>query len=211
MLYLFTGADRERARFAVQATVMKRAAGAELVRITDTNSIADLEMALRGVGMFGGKRALFLDNVLDNGEMIAYLLPRLEAIAERSEITLMYQSDLSAALRKQLEKYAERSEKFELKKEEERTTIFDLANALRRNDKKVLWVSYMRELSKGETPEAILGVLFWGAKREFLESRGAAKIRAAALVASLAELPHESRREGVDLEYALERFVLSEH
>ena len=35
------------------------------------------------------------------------------------------------------------------------------------------------------------------------------KERAKKLIALLAELPHETRRRGVELEYALERFVLS--
>ena len=33
--------------------------------------------------------------------------------------------------------------------------------------------------------------------------------RAKKLIAELAELPHEARRNNFDLEYALERFVLS--
>ena len=89
--------------------------------------------------------------------------------------------------------------------------MFALANALRRADKKALWVGYQRELAKGGAPEAILGVLFWAAKDMFIKSKEGTREsnRAKKLVAELAELPHEARRNGFDLEYALERFVLS--
>jgi hypothetical protein len=45
----------------------------------------------------------------------------------------------------------------------------------------------------------------------FLKSRVGSpeRTRGAALIASLAELPHDSRRRGEDLEYALERFLLT--
>ena len=65
----------------------------------------------------------------------------------------------------------------------------------------------MQEIAKGGAPEAIHGVLFWGAKDAFLKSGGTdARIRQ--LVADLAALPHEARRRGEDMEYALERFIL---
>ena len=108
-----------------------------------------------------------------------------------------------------IEKYAERSERFDLKKEKsDGGEIFALANALRRADKKALWVGLMRELSRDNAPEAIHGVLFWGAKQMCMQARGPAVGGAARLVATLAALPHESRRKGVELEYALERFAL---
>jgi hypothetical protein len=69
---------------------------------------------------------------------------------------------------------------------------------------------------RDEAPEAIHGVLFWGAKDMFLKSLPAGRQdasaeheRAGTLVAELSELPHEARRRGFDLEYALERYILS--
>jgi hypothetical protein len=54
------------------------------------------------------------------------------------------------------------------------------------------------------------GTLFWAAKQMVLKPRGASdSLRGKKLVAELAALPHEARRSGEDLEYALERFVLS--
>lgn len=43
----------------------------------------------------------------------------------------------------------------------------------------------------------------------FLKSSGAARMRASQRIAELAELPHEARRRGYDLEYALELYLLT--
>ena len=78
-------------------------------------------------------------------------------------------------------------------------------------DKKKLWVGYQQELSLGNATEAIHGTLFWGVKQALLNARDAQNVqRSKRLLAELAELPHESRRHGEELEYALERFILSE-
>jgi hypothetical protein len=113
---------------------------------------------------------------------------------------------LDAATRKILEKYAHTSERFDMPKAAEDKTIFKLADALHGGDKKALWVGLMREYAKGSAPEAVHGLLFWGAKQMCMRSNSP---RARTLVAILAELPHEARRRGEDMSYALERFVLS--
>ena len=47
-----------------------------------------------------------------------------------------------------------------------------------------------------------------GGKDGFLKSSGAARERAGKLIAELAELPHEARRNGFEMEYALEHYIL---
>ena len=185
--------------------------GADVVRITDANSVEDLNASMQGGGMFGGKRVLVFEGVCVNPELCEILLESLERLSQSDEEVFVYEEKLLADLRKKLEKYAESVEKFEAPKKERDASIFVMANALRAGDKKALWVGYMREIAKGSAPEAIHGVLFWGAKDIFLKSgeNTAARTRAANLVAQLAELPHAARRRGEDLEYALERFTLS--
>ena len=183
--------------------------GTEVIRITDAHTVADLKSALEGAGMFGGVRTVVLEGVWGNEEMRAVAEGSLQRMRDSDEHFFIFEEKLDAATRKTIEKYAEDSKKFDAVKQKESNTIFALANALRSRDKKALWVSYQRELA-GSAPEAIHGVLFWGAKQALLAARGAKDIeRAQKLVAHLAELPHESRRRGVELEYALERFVLS--
>ena len=123
----------------------------------------------------------------------------------------IFETSPDADTRRTIEKYSATKNRFDAPKKEKDNSVFALANALRRADKKALWVGYQRELAKGGAPEAILGVLFWAAKDMFIKSKEGTREsnRAKKLVAELAELPHEARRNGFDLEYALERFVLS--
>lgn len=211
MLHLYLGTDREKARSKMNAAVEKVAKKAEIVRITDAHTAEDLKAALRGGGMFAAKRVLVFEGVCSNPDLCEVFLDSLESLSKSEDEVFIFEEKPLADVRKQLEKYAETVEKFDAPKRERDGSIFEIANALRKRDKKALWVSYMREIAKDAAPEAIHGVLFWAAKDMFLKSGrdAAGRSRAAALVASLAELPHEARRRGEDLEYALERFVLS--
>lgn len=210
MLHLYLGTDREKARSKMAAEIGK-VKGAEIVRITDANALSDLAAAMQGGGMFGGIRAVMLEGILDNEEMRDAFLGELEFIASSPDHFFLLQEKVDAATRKRIEKYAEHTERFDSAKKAEDKTIFQLANALRRRDKKALWIGYLEEIAKGSRPEAIHGILFWAAKSALLSARADSpeRRRGAVLVSSLAELPHKARRQGFDLEYALERFVLS--
>ncbi len=210
MIYLFSGTDRQVARVALDAA-LKKQKGA-IVRVSDAHSLADLSAVLAGKGMFGEERTIVLDGITSGGNAEAreVLLAALPVLKKSSEHFYLLEGSLDAATRKMIEKYAERSERFDMKKKPEDKTIFALANALQRKDKKALWVGLMREYAKGSAPEAVHGLLFWGAKQMALKARGQAELaRAHLLLAHLAELPHEARRTGEDASYSLERFVLS--
>lgn len=209
MIYFFYGTDRSKARAAVSAAAAN-VKGARIVRITDASAPEDLRASLQGGGMFAQMRAVVYENVLENEEMRQTLLDALPALKSSDESFFILEEKPEAATRKLIEKYAETSEKFDAaKKTDGGSAIFALANALRRGDKKNLWISYQRQLLNGDAPEAIHGVLFWGAKDFFLKANSESeKARAKKLVSQLAMLPHEARRQGEDLEYALERFVL---
>jgi hypothetical protein len=203
---LFLGTDREAARAKMNAATLV-IQGADIIRITDSHTVEDLKMSLQGGGMFGGKRVLVFEGVCANPDLCDVFLESLEHISKSKEDIFVYEEKPLAELRKKLEKYAETVEKFDAPKKERDTSIFAVANALRARDKKALWVSYMREVAEDNVPEAIHGVLFWAAKDMLIKSPHDA--RAHTLVATLAMLPHEARRRGEDLEYALERFVIS--
>ena len=206
MLYFFTGTDTEKARDAMNIALQKMAKKKNVLRMTDAHTVADLEAALGGTGMFGDERIVVLDNVLGNDELRERLLVRLKDIAKSDDVFFMLETTIDADTRKSVEKYSEKTERFDAPKKDRDNSIFSLANALQRGQRKELWVGYQRELLKGNVPEAIHGTLFWAAKQAFLRSDTP---RTRALVAELAELPHEARRRGFELEYALEHFVLS--
>lgn len=209
MLFLFFGTDRETAREELNKALAKGAKKIRTVRISDANSVPDLEEALRGAGMFGEKRTVVLDSVFANEEMREVVLRALPHMKSSEEIFYVLDGKLDADTRKRIEKYAEKSEKFETKKEKEGGEIFSLAYALKRGDKKALWVGYQRALLNDAAPEAIHGILFWGAKDMYMKTKGVEQTRAAKLVAELAELPHEARRSGFEFGYALEKYILT--
>ena len=211
MLYFFSGTDRNKARAALEAAVKESLKkGMRVVRITDSNAPADLAAAFGGGGMFGEARIVILSGVLGNDEMRTGLLNALAYMRDSEELFFMLEEKLDAATRKQIEKYAEKSERHDSASVKKGGDIFAIANALRRRDKKALWVHYQRQLAEDAAPEAIHGVLFWAAKDMFMKSAaGEPQNRAKKLIVELAKLPHEARRRGEELEYALERFVLA--
>ena len=208
MLFVFTGTDREKARAVLEKRMHKEAKDARVVRITDAHTLEDLSVALQGGGMFSEKRVLVFEGVCENEEMEPIFRDALSRMAESDEKVFVYEMKPLADLKKQLQKHAESFETFDSPKQGRSNEIFALANALRARNKKQLWVGYMREVAKGAPPEATHGFLFWAAKDMYLKS-GGKDAHAAQFIAELAELPHRARRKGEELDYALERFVLS--
>ncbi len=207
MLYVYTGTDREKSRAAMNAAVEK--SGLKIVRITDAHSLDDVRAGLQGAGMFGEQWAVVLDGVLCNDDLSRTVLGMMPVMKSSPDEFFILEEKMDAVTKKTVGKYAEKIEVFDLPGGKKKDSgIFVLADALKRGDKKTLWVEYQRALARGDVPEAIHGVLFWGAKDMFLKSRPTERGRASRLIASLAELPHEARRRGCDLEYALERYVL---
>lgn len=212
MLYIFTGTDRNKARAAMQKEIAHVAKGAEIVRITDAHTPADFSASLQGGGMFGGARVVVFENVLAHDGMGPLFFDALPQLSESNDPFFLFEEKVDAAGRKRVEKYAKTTAHFDTIKRARDNQVFDLAYALQRGDKKNLWVGYLREIAKGSAPEMVHGILFWAAKQHFLKTREGtvAHARAEKLLTQLVELPHEARRGGFDMEYALEHFVLSQ-
>ncbi|HEY4517002.1 MAG TPA: hypothetical protein VJG64_03575 [Candidatus Paceibacterota bacterium] len=209
MLHVILGTDREKARAAASNAALRTEAN--VTRITDANSLDDLRSTLTtNSSMFGESRAVILDSVCSNAEMRDLLLHSLPALGDSAGQFFILEAKPDAELKKKFLKHAQKVETFDMAKQKEYPTVFKLADHMKKGDKKGMWVAYQRELAQGNVPEAIHGVLFWGAKQLLLGARSEKEVeRGRNLVANLAELPHESRRRGEELEYALERFILS--
>lgn len=208
MLYAILGNDRASVRKALEKMLKK---GTDTVRLSDASTLADLKAVAQGAGLFGDTKQVVLEQVSVNKELYEEFLELLEAFAQSEDSFFVCEEKPNAELKRALQKYAKSVDAFVLPAKEKDTRVFAISSALKRGDKKTLWVSYRSEIMKGKAPEAILGVLFWGAKDMCMRSREGSSehAKAGTYVATLAELPHEARRRGVELEYALERFVLS--
>lgn len=212
MIFFYSGTDTNKAHEEMNKEIALLVQDARVVRITDANTVADLQASLQGEGLFGEKRVVIFDSVSLNDEMRDVFFQSLEVMQKSAEPFFIFEASPLADVRRLIEKYSAKAKnRYDAPKKEKDNSVFALANAMRRADKKALWVGYQKELAKGGAPEAIHGVLFWGAKDMLLKSKEgtAENRRAKKLVAELAELPHEARRNYFDLEYALERFVLS--
>ena len=211
MILFYSGTDTKKAHEEMNKEIARISKDARTVRITDANTVADLQASLQGGGLFSERHVVIFDSVSLNEEMRDVFLQSLETMQKSAEPFLIFEASPLADVRRLIEKHSANVKRHDAPKKEKDNSVFALANAMRRADKKALWVGYQKELAKGGAPEAIHGVLFWGAKDMLLKSKEgtAENRRAKKLVAELAELPHEARRNYFDLEYALERFVLS--
>lgn len=210
MLHVFLGTDTPKALKAINSSVLKL--GMPAVRVSDASSIEDVRAAIAGGGMFAQKRAVVLDRLSDNDELWQLVVDELEHIALQSDHYFLYEEKADATAKRVLQKYADDIAVFDAPKAaKSRPTVFALVNHMQSGDKKKLWVGYQQELALGNAPEAIHGTLFWGVKQALLRARITEDVeRSKRLLVELAELPHASRRSGEELEYALERFILTE-
>lgn len=213
MLHVIFGNDREKVRVVLaKAFVPYDKKGMRVVRITDAHTLADLETALMGPGLFGEKQVIVFEGIIGGGQadMSSRLLDTLNSLKQSEDNFYIMEGALTADIRKTVEKYAEKVERFDTKSAKEYPTVFALADSLAKGDKKGLWVGLMSEYEKGNAPEAIYGVLFWGVKKMMEGARDAQSVLLARrLMIELVALPHDARRRGEDLGYALERFALS--
>ena len=193
--------------------LIKRAPFAHTIRITneDTEHV-DVKNLLDTQGLFYTKRIVVFDNALAEKNAQKKITPHLKAMAKSEHVFLILEESPSDDLRKQLITHATKSDMRDSEKEEkEHKADWSVANALEARDSKKLWLALARAFVEGIAPEQMHGQLFWKAKQMILErqSRKWNEVDAKRLVGVLAELPHEARRRGLEMEYALERFALN--
>ncbi len=213
MLSVYSGTDRKKVRDEMDKAIASASKHAtRIIRVSDAQGVEDLRAALGGSGLFSEKRVVVLDGILQNEEMRELFLSVLEGLESSEDTVFLYEEKLDAKTKRLIEKHAgSEIKQYDAAKQKDSGAIFALARALESADKKALWIGLEKELASGSAPEAIHGVLFWGAKQLLLKAKKGTPdaSRGEKLVAQLAELPHLSRRGNVPLEYALLRFALS--
>src|SRR3989344_635309 len=170
MLHFFSGTDRDTARGAMNAEIERAAkeSKTEVLRISDANTQEDLRAALQGPGMFGATRILVLEGVCANEEMLPTMLETLPRLSRSGESVFLYEEKPNADLRRKIENYSETRVRHDAPGKGKDNTIFTLAGALAKGDRKTLWVGYQRALARGGRGEGILGGLFfWAHKNVF--------------------------------------------
>lgn len=192
---------------------------------------APIEELLGGQGLFENARLIILRNIFENEEGKEKLLSYLEEAGASPNIFILEEGKIDAATKKKISTAAAETFLFEKNQKEAAFNRFAIADALGARDKKRAWVLLIEALRTGAAGEEIAGLLFWQVKAMLLarshktaESAGLNPFvfRKAQgfsqnftdeelnnLSRTLMRLPHESRRGGLELSLALERFVLS--
>ncbi len=212
MIYLFYGSDvgkvRERA-FAFVAGARAKEPNLAYLRLAGEEITAD---ALSGVAT---SRGLFVSRVLalvdDPFFVDSPIEAALEVLAASNNAIVVIAPKLLAARAKKLLAKATKAYEYNLKeKKEGRGFNFELVNALAARSREKLWLELMLALRAGDAPEMLHGLLHWKARDMLAKgARAYTREEARKLSFELIALLQNSRRSGVNLALALEKFALS--
>lgn len=167
MLYVLAGSGFEKIR--------KRAAeitqGYDVVRFGEGSEPFENAVGhLGAAGLFSKKIALYLDRPDEVSE--EFFTENLKAFADSETPVVAVVSNVNAAFKKKVPKNA-RLEIFETdaQKEAFAPSVFALADAFAKGDRKGAWVLYRRFIENGAAPEELHGTLAWQARTLVLASK----------------------------------------
>lgn len=233
MIYLFHGSDTEKVRakaFAWVAAARKKEpnlAYAHLAREELTD--AALEDAALSGGLFVSRLLVLLDdpyptaraasdddesNSDDYGftKSLNILDEHLDALAASDNAIIILAPRLVAPKAKKLAGLAKVEYKYDVPAAAKGGRAFNsaLVDALGARKRDLLWLEVERALAAGDAPEMLHGLLHWKARDLMAKgSRAWSPREARALSLELIELLQASRRGGLSLSLALEKFALS--
>lgn len=229
MIYLFYGSDVEKVRSKAFEWVEKaRAKEANLayVRLArEELTQAALEDAALSGGLFVKRLLVLIDDPFattrvtsdeeggeDTESADSVLEEHIDALATSDNAIIILAPKLLAAKAKKLVTKAKVEYKYDapISRIEARGFNSNLVNALASRSRDTLWLEINRAIQKGDAPEMLHGLLHWKA-RDLMEkgSRAYSPKESRQLSLLLIGLLQSSRRGGLDLTRALERFALS--
>jgi len=188
MIYLIYGSDKETARAKeralVESLIVKKPDASVGRYNADTFQVGLLDELIGGQGLFVARLIVELDRLFVNEEFQELVLENLERLAASENIFIILEEKLLKPELKKFEKYAEKIQAYDLKKDESGgqgngwgkkgdVSPFALADALGRRDKKQLWALYVGQRKAGSVPEELHGLLFWQIKSILLAGQAA--------------------------------------
>ena len=221
MIYLFYGSDVEKVRtkaFEWVAKAQAKEPNLAYVRLArEELTPAALEDAALSGGLFVSRLLVLIDDPFptvraasedEGGEENPannVIEEYLDAFAASDNAIIILAPKLAAAKAKVEYKFDALAAR-----EVARGFNGNLVNALASRSREKLWLEIQRALRSGDAPEMLHGLLHWKA-RDLMEkgSRSWTPKESRQLSLSLIELLQNSRRGGLDLQLALERWVLS--
>lgn len=216
MIYFFHGTDIEKVRTKAFEWVAKARAkepNLAYVRLAreDLTSSALEDAALSG-GLFVKRLLILIDDPFqdvrdsvkpasDDGFTKSVLEDHIDSLADSDNAIVIVAPKLAASKAKKLAAKAKVEYKYDKSSESEDKRGFNrsLVNALGSRSREKLWLEINRALRAGDAPEMLHGLLHWKA-RDMCDRK---------LSLDLISLLQTSRRSGLDLDLALEKFALS--
>ncbi len=237
MLYVLYGTDQDKARAKAHELIdslLKKRPDASFFKV-DTENFSEgmFQEYLSGQGLFVNKYIVFCDRLGESKEIRAYIEGMLKEIKESENIFILLEESFLAALKKKIEKYAEKVQEFSLSEKngaKKEFNMFALTDALGARDRKNLWVLYRQAVAQGGVSEEIHGILFWQVKSMLLtqsspdaksaglnpfvysKAKGYAKNFSSEALKKMSQelvrMYHEAHRGEINFEDALEQWIL---
>ncbi len=232
MLHVFAGNDREGVLGRLEASIHALAKKGPLtLERFDAESFSPghIDEYAGAAGLFGERYGIVIEGALEEHE--DEILARAQAMAQSANTFFLLEPKLLAKQRKVLQKHAEEVVEAAREGKKNAFNVFALTDALGKRDRKGLWVLFARARREGEGGESLHGLLFWMVKsmraaalsksateaglspfvytkaKSFSKNFSAEELKQ--LSHNLVVLYHEARRGWMDLDAALERFILS--
>ncbi len=225
MIYLFYGSDVEHVRkkaFAWVAAARAKEPNLEYMRLAREDlSPSALEEIISSGGLFVRRLLVVLDDPFptaraqneeseEEAPSGSCVEDYIDALASSDNAVLIVAPKLLATKAKKIAAKAKAVYTFDKPSEAKRGFNAPLPDALAARSREKLWLEVTRALRTGDAPEMLHGLLHWKA-RQLMErgSRDWKPQEARELSLALIELLQSSRRGGLPLAIALERFALS--
>lgn len=230
MLKVFCGNDQIKVRQQALGFIEQlREQGLSIEAIdSDNYESGKITEAAVKVSLFGGEMACLIDMPSLDKEMLAEVTDNLAVLAKSPHKFVVIEGALLAEEKKKWSKYAEVEEN--KAGAATRFNTFALADALARRDRKSLWLIWNEARLSGIATEELIGILWWQLKALRLSAltksaeeagmkdypyqkakRALLKFKAdetETLSHVLLDTYHQSRLGGLDLDLAIERWLL---
>jgi DNA polymerase III delta subunit len=188
MLYLINGTDTDKTRKKlndlVDALKSKRP-DANVFRV-DSESFTEsfFEEVVSGLNLFTPKNIVIIDRLLSDKNTCDYIEKKIKDLAESEHVCVIFDTKITAAQLKKIEKVAVKTETHDLKdakwvpaskdpkrfvdQKKKGLDVFSLANTLLVKDKVKSWVLINTFISSGIAMEEIHGIVWWQFKTLYL-------------------------------------------
>lgn len=234
MLTVLLGTDTTRRQKRLEALISKeRTAGADIRTYSDVSfDPFELRSLAENVSLFGQPLVVVITGIGDIAETRDEFLSVAESLHASRDQFILSENAVPAAFQKGIKALGVAIESFDAiaKKKEDPSGGFALTDAYSARKRSQAWALYRAGISAGAAPREIHGKLFWNVKTMLLAQMtktaneagvhpfvyGKAKTAAKNFsqtelqqaLADLTVLVHDSILSGVDLEPALEAFIL---